>query len=181
MIGETLEQVALALNDYLQARFSQVGELAILSNITKPDGTPVIENMDTVALTLIHIQEERALQRATKFETGTAPVYINLYVLFSAHYTETGSYRQALDHLTGVIGFFQSNPVLTKQNVPTLPTRVEKLVPEFVNQEMQNAHFVWSMLGAKHAPSVMYKIRMIVVDDEQGFSPSLFTGLSSNP
>jgi len=179
MIGETLEQVTFALNDYLQSKFSQAGELAILSNITRADGTPAIENMDTVAVTLIHIQEERALQRANKFDTGSAPVFINLYVLFSAHYTETGSYRQALDHLTGVIAFFQSNPVLTRQNIPTLPNRVEKLVPEFVNQEMQNAHFVWSMLGAKHAPSVMYKVRMIVVDDEQGFAPSLFTGLNS--
>jgi hypothetical protein len=42
---------------------------------------------------------------------------------------------------------------------------MDKLSVEMVNLSLQEINNVWSVLGAKYMPSVAYKIRMLVIQE----------------
>ena len=94
-----------------------------------------------------------------------APVELNLCVLFIAHSSE---YTTALRDLSDVVSFFQANPVFDGQKYPTLnssvlqPDRkpwqlIDRLSFSLHPLSFEQQNNLWSMLGAKYMPSVVYK------------------------
>jgi hypothetical protein len=91
------------------------------------------------------------------------PLILNLYIQFAVY---NQHYDEALKQIGYVLGYFQTHPVLTTQNTPALNgSGVDKLTFEVVNYTHQDLSNLWSQLGAKYLPSVVYKMRMIIVDD----------------
>jgi hypothetical protein len=60
-----------------------------------------------------------------------------------------------------VIEFFQGKSVFDKFNTPGLSANIDRLIFEFVNQDIQEMNNMWSLIGAKYLPSVVYKVRML--------------------
>lgn len=180
MIYSVLNTVADKLNFYLKNRFSLAEDKVLLSNIVNQDGSLAITEGDKVVITLVNIQEETVSSRMNKMDNVYRPINLNLYVLFSAYFTEN-NYPEALKFLSAVISFFQANCVFNHANTPDLSVNVEKLSFDIVNQDLQNQSHMWGTLGGKYMPSIIYKIRMITIQEGNINSESVpFTGVSSN-
>lgn len=168
MIDNALASVISELNAFLNAKFA-LGEeeRAILSNLVNLDGSVSVKDENRVVVSFISIEQERlATPKVTNITPigGKEPIYLNVFVLFSMVFNESLN-MEALKFLSAVISFFQSKNVFTPQNTPRLDNSVEKLTFEIFNQTFHEQSNMWSFLGAKYVPSILYKVRLIVIDE----------------
>jgi hypothetical protein len=103
-----------------------------------------------------------------KIEYRNPPVLLNLYCLFSVNHN---SYDTALQYLSLIIQFFQYRSVINAKNTPSdngliLDPKIEKLIVEMVTMNAEQVNHLWATLGGKYLPSVLYKIRMVTIEDD---------------
>jgi hypothetical protein len=143
---------------------------------------------ESIIITLVNIEEESSFkngQSFSKWPDGKAryenrPVYLNLYVLFTANFSggvpPNNGYVQALKRLSLVIEFFQGKNVFTPATSPVpLPPELSDLSnPDLsslkLNMEMYTLTFeqinhLWGSLGGRQIPFVMYKVRMVAITE----------------
>jgi hypothetical protein len=63
------------------------------------------------------------------------------------------------------MAFFQAKHSFNAQNSAAFPASMEKLSVELVNLSIHEINNVWSILGAKYMPSIAYKVRMLVMQE----------------
>ena len=51
-------------------------------------------------------------------------------------------------------------------SIPHFPLKIGKLTVELESLSVEQLNQIWAYLGAKHLPSVAYKIRLVVIQDE---------------
>ncbi|MDX2306559.1 MAG: DUF4255 domain-containing protein [Microscillaceae bacterium] len=180
MIYFALKTISESLNTYIKNRFSLSKDKVILSEVIDKDSQEAATDKDKIALTLINIQQEKNINKTSHATSTPAPLHLNLFLMFSVYFGEDGSYEESLKELSAVISFFQAKHVFNHQNTPDLHHNIDKLVFEFLNHDLQNLSYIWGMLGGKYVPSVMYKVRMITIQ-EGSFDnfPPVFTGFGS--
>lgn len=144
---------------------------------------------DRVVLSMVNIQEERALKNVVahvkdevtmKVQYQHPPMALNLAVLVAATHTD---YKNALTALSRALAFFQSHPVFTPGSVHPnsltdgAPTNVLDRLQEFRivfnlwSPSMEEINDMWGMLGGKQFPFALFSMRMLelefhVVQDE---------------
>jgi len=167
MIHNLLPIVGAELNSYLKTRYDVGEDRLILSNLIGQDGQVAVEESNKIVLTLINIQEETILKAAQSsnysgglFSGGSANLNINLTVIFSAYFSGK-NYAEALKFLSGVIYFFQSKPIFEPGNTPGLTSNIEKACFDIQSLPFDELNSVFSMMGAKYMPSVVYRVRML--------------------
>jgi hypothetical protein len=67
--------------------------------------------------------------------------------------------------LTAVIGYFQAKPVFHAANTPGLDRGIEKLLVELHSPSFEELNQLYGMLSAGYRPSVLYKLRLVVIQD----------------
>ena len=168
-----LQFVTLELNRFFRVKFQLNENIVELSELTQPDGTPVVGQGNRVVITLLNIEEERVRSSMQNYASGSGnsslvfpPVYLNLYLIICA-YCPGKNYAESLKFIAGVLAFFQANPVMHRTEFPDMPADSEKVIFEMLKLNYQDMSYIWGMLGAKHLPSVGYKMRMLAVDEKQ--------------
>src|SRR3546814_13166058 len=79
---------------------------------------------------------------------------------------DLSEYGVALLRITQVICFFQRSSVFTPVEVPELgPLDVKKLIFELYSTNFTELNQLWGILGGKYVPSVVYKMRLCVIQD----------------
>ena len=143
----------------------------VWSNIIDQDGS-VAAPVNSITITLVKIEKETFVNKSNTiykdvgYGVSIPSLNINLFLQFAAYNKD---YGEALKQLGYVLSYFQSHPVLTAQSTPRLTEPgVDKLIFEIVNYSHQELSNLWSQLSAKYIPSVVYKMRMIIIDE---FSP----------
>lgn len=166
MIQSVLQALANELNNFLEYQADPVERpLVVLSELVRQDGSPALSTENKLICTLLNIEQERTVLNApsgNKLFRSNNPVCLNLYVLFSAYFVPQ-SYSQALATISATIAFFQSKPTFTHLDTPELPYNAPKIIVEMVSMDMRELSNLWSILGARHMPSVLFKIRMVTV------------------
>jgi hypothetical protein len=167
MIHNLLPIVSSELNSYLKNRYDVGEDRLVLSNIIGQDGSVAVEEPNKIVCTLVNIQEETTLKAAQSsvysgglFAGGSANLNINLTVMFSAYFSGK-NYPEALKFLSGVIYFFQSKPIFEPGNTPGLTSNIEKACFDLSSLTFDELNSVFSMMGAKYMPSVIYRVRML--------------------
>jgi hypothetical protein len=171
MLERTLSFLADQLNAHLGARYPSSEPHAVLSSLIGGDGTVPSGIENKVVLSLVNIEREvSAAGSGTQlraegegFIRTNAPLNLNLYILAAASFA--GNYDEALKLLSAVLGFFQGRQVFTVQNVAGFPRGLEKLTLEIVNLDLQGLNNLWGNIGGKYLPSVLYKARMLTVQE----------------
>ncbi len=157
MIHELIPMVAAELNDYLDSKFDTSEDPVLMSNLVNQDGTLAINEENKIVVSLVNVERDGSNQMAGGgFARGDMPIHINLYVMFSAYFT---NYAESLKFLSGVIGFFQSNPNFI---VDGNTVKAELYNPDF--KEISN---LWTAIGAKYLPACIFKFRTLNMDDDQ--------------
>ncbi len=167
MIDACLTFITKELNSYLKLRYDIMEDVAVLSALSNGDSNNGEKGIDKISVTIVKIEEEATLKNQTgnSFSSGkiiysAPPVHLNLYILFSANYT---NYDESLKFISGVISFFQAKNTFTRSNSPSIPVGIDKVILDMLSMEYQDISYMWGILGNKYLPSVVYKLRMLTL------------------
>jgi hypothetical protein len=169
MLDVALNFFADELNTYVAARAGTAVGKVKPSAIVDDQGKYSIDE-DSIGAALINVEEVttvKSQRRQYDYVDGQHVVVepdikLNLYVLFAAHYKV---YTEALKFISHVVTFFQSHASFRQQEFPTLDPRIEKMTAELQSVNYEQLNQIWAYIGGKQLPSVIYKIRMIVLQD----------------
>ncbi|MDQ6764117.1 MAG: DUF4255 domain-containing protein [Bacteroidota bacterium] len=135
---------------------------------------------DNIVITLVNVEEESTLKNrpALKrpFINGAvyenAPIYLNLFVLFTCNYSGTG-YILALKRLSYIIRFLQSKNVFSAAssvsggsvNLSEDDLVDLKFTMELYTLTFEQINYLWGSLGGRQMPFVMYKLRLVSITE----------------
>lgn len=181
MISKALALIVSQLNYYIPPLAG--ADEVVLSNIALHEAPDQNEMRNKVVLSLVNIEEESTLKNNPYFQKKTSsidylnpPIYLNLYVLFSANYPQ--DYDTALIRLSSVIKFFQSRKSFDINSAQPLPNQLDLQNPDDVDlyitldlysMTFEQVNHLWGSLGGKQMPFVMYKVRLVKLQDKKVF------------
>ena len=176
MIGGVLSFVRRHLSGHLHAVMGAGADQAAGDKVVFVDGDkmdPIVFPAGAVSELLINIEEERVLRDPDRY-AQRAPdgsqlrvqpdIRLVLYVLFVARFKQ---YEMGWEHLSKIVEHFQSERVFDRETHPDLPAGVERLVLELVTLDFAAQNEVWNALRTTHHPSVLYRIKLLALRDQQ--------------
>lgn len=169
MINEALSFLAAELNTHLKQIFKWPEDAVVVSSVTDFNGHIPTQNQNKIVVTLINIKEETAIRNNPSYriiDNSSVQInpalYVNLFILFSANFS---SYNEGLKFISASIGYFQSNSVFTKDTFAKLNPAIDPLILELDSTSYQDWSYLWGMLGGKYLPSVIYKLRLLTIQE----------------
>jgi len=185
LIHAAIHHLASQLNAYLKRTNNLTEDIVVVSSLTEPDGSVAAHVNNKLVMFLTNIEKDTVPQakisRAEGFDgrslVPSKTLYLNLYVMLAANFSGA-NYPEALKFISRATGFFQLQPVFDRRNAPDMDSRIEKLVLNIENLNIQDLSNLWGLLGGKYLPSVYYRVRMIAM------TPSAIVGqepVSSRP
>ena len=174
MINETLKFISDEVNSYLSLKLGiNTDPRLILGNISMAmdNDIPGVNSLANRAiLSLVNVEEDRVAKQQenyVKTDSGinykNPPTYINLYILFAVNRSE---YTDSLKWLAYIIQFFQYQNVFTPISHPALDEKIEKLIVDLYTLNFEQINHLWSTMGGKYIPSVLYKVRQITINED---------------
>ena len=173
MINESLQFIADELNKYLTLKLGPSGDpprlvTGNISRVFDPEAGTGLNNK--AILSLVNVEEDRVAKQQENFvKTDTSTrykspqLYLNLYILIAVNRT---LYSDSLTWLNYILQFFQYQNVFTPISHPALDSRIQKLIVDLYSLNFEQVNHLWSTLGGKYLPSVLYKVRQITVDED---------------
>jgi hypothetical protein len=179
LIQAAINHLATQLNSYLKRTNNLSEDIVVVSNLVEADGSASSHTNNKLVMFLTNIEKDTMPQRNSSGVRGfdgralmsSQPLYINLYMMLAANYSGA-NYAEALKFISKAISFFQIQPIFDRQSSPDLDSRIEKLVLDIENLNIQDLSNLWGLLGGKYLPSVYYRIRMV------GITPDTVIGQS---
>jgi hypothetical protein len=170
MIDQALIFLRDEINTYILARTNSMNVEVKLSKIVNDLGKYAFPD-DSIALTIFNLEEDHVFKAQLPEFTYVDGQHLRrepelkfiLHAMFAANFV---NYDEAWKAISLILGFFQSHPVFQAEESPALPVKIGKLTIELETLGLEQLNQIWAYLGAKYLPSVAYKIRMIVVQDE---------------
>lgn len=177
MISEALSTIVGLINNYILP--GHTDDPLVLSNISRVnDGDEFTQNMkDKLVLSIVNIEEDRIAKlqdnfikenNVIKYKNPAVP--LNLTLLFAATHDD---YPTAIALLEKIIRFFQIKFVFTPADTPELDAvnqlnnfYIEKIIFDWLNLNLEQVHQLWTTLGGHYMPSIVFKMRMLVIDEQ---------------
>jgi Pvc16 N-terminal domain len=178
MIDAAMKYVVQDLNGYFYRKVVPKPErdTAVLSILANPQGEIAVTDESTLVVSVVSILEEKSAGtghnrlRSPSSSGGSAEkiatIDLNVFVLISAYFPAKLT-DIALRYLSGVVLFFMEKPVFHHSNSPGLDQSVERIGFEIYNLDFMQQSNLWSSIGAKLMPSVLYKARVQLTPDAQ--------------
>lgn len=169
MIYEVLQTLTDNLNVYFRTKLKIQEDKAELSAIVNQDGSIALQSENKVLVTLLNIEREPF--SASSQIVGRQKLSLNILVIFSCHFSNS-NYSEAIRFLDLIITYFEENYTLEAQNIYDGNNKIKIEIETNNLEKVQN---IWSTIGAKYLPSVIYKLRLIVVDSNSitTFAPTI--------
>lgn len=172
MLQTALSFVRQRLDQVLQTAFAHEDSVTVLNHLVEANGAAPQKNQNKIVLTLINLEYEtnkayyQDHYRVSSSQSAKVqpPQMFNIVLLCTSCFND---YEEALKHLNATIAFFQATPSFTRQTTPGLPPGVEALHFDIENMSFEETHNLWSAMGAKYQPSIIYKVRHIQIDQRQ--------------
>ena len=176
MIQESLSFIVDQVNEYLSQK---AGKTPVVLNALVDQKGDIQISDDEVACTLVSLEEERIGKSQVAYEVvngvSTAknpPLKFNLYILFAANpklssNVANSNYGDGLTLVSNIITCFQGKNVFDKTNSPKFPSGIQRLVMEVYSMPIEQQNYLWGALGAKYMPSILYRVRLLVMDDQK--------------
>ena len=172
MIDLALKFLSDEANGYMSRRLGlELGKLDVGPIVDVATGALAMAS-DTTRLTLFQIEEERVLREqlplrqvvAGREVTLPPPIKINLIVVVAGRFQH---YAEGLGRLACLLTFFQSHPLFTPAEHPAMPAGIERLSVELLNWGPDQLNQLWTCLGTKHLPCMVYRVRMLWLQDSE--------------
>lgn len=169
MINASLQFLVSQLNQHLRRKFSVQENIAIVSKMMDNDGRESENATNKLVMFLANVEKDSMTQTSTKPEYDgfrniihSKPIFLNLHIVLAANF-KASHYEESLKYLSRAVGFFQDHSVFDRTSFPELATGLEKLIVDVENLNLQEMCNLWSLVGCKYVPSVMYKVRTVAL------------------
>ena len=162
MIHEILTRYAEQLNEYLVKIHQSPEGISIVGQI----GADNHETPNKLIVSLLNIERETSSgisASISKFNNGSftkmhPPLMLILNVVLAAVY-DSGKYEHSLSVLSDALAFIQANPKFEVDG--------KSYTIEVVNCTMEYFNNIWTLMGSHSYPSVICKIRNLVIDSAE--------------
>lgn len=161
MIKKILTYYAERLDEYLSRLHHQPEGLAEVGFV----GNGTEERPNKMVVSLINVERETAggisapVQRTVEgYTRQTPPLLLNLNLMLAAVYDER-RYAESLSILSDTLKFVQSVPKFEMEEM-SYTVEIMTLSPQDLNN-------IWTTLGGQYYPSVVCKLRRLVIDAEE--------------
>jgi hypothetical protein len=174
VIGRVLVFLRKRLNDYLRDEIDGASDEPTGDKVVFIEGNqldPITFQDSAVTALLVNVDEDRVMRAADPYvrtsDTGKPErkqpdIKLVLYVLFVARFKQ---YDRAWDHLAKVVEYLQTNKLFERATDADLPPGAERLTAELVTQTFSEQNDVWNALRMTYHPSVLYRVRLVVLRD----------------
>jgi hypothetical protein len=180
MISKALQFTCDVMGQFLKHRLGLDENKVLLNNLIEGNGSLPQENQNKIIVSLINIEKETArpfYNRNQKLpdnnfsDTNLSERY-NLDILISSNFE---NYNETLKFLDEVLLFFQINNSFDSSSYSNLPDGIPKLEFEIEKITYHQMQSLWTAMGAKYQPSVIYKMRLINVQANEAdrFIPAI--------
>ena len=171
VLDSTFSFIEKKLNSHFKLLMGIDEDKVVLSNIVNQKGDVEEFEDNKIVCTLVGLEKEGLANSQHYYKNisdkatiyANPPLHLNLYVLFSVHYTQS-NYTESLKMLSMLIAYFQGNNSFTSLKDPDLSEEIQMLNFEILEQNQFDRSQMWSMIGAKYVPSIVYKVRMLTFD-----------------
>jgi len=178
MISKALQFTSDVLDQFLKNRFALDESKVVLNNLIEGNGSIPEINQNKVVMSLINIEKEtlkpfyvrnKKLPNGNFADISPSEKY-NLDILISANFD---NYSEALKFLDATILFFQVNISLDSGSYSNIPAGLNRLEYEIEKINYHQMQGLWTSMGAKYMPSVIYRIRLVTFqgDEAEGITP----------
>jgi hypothetical protein len=144
----------------------------VLNGVISTDGSIPEINKNKIIVSIINIEQETTKQYNQTYDKqsdGTfvkvnPTQYYNVDLMLTANFDV---YDESLKFIDCILLFFQENAILDSTVYAQIPEGIKKL--EFFSDKIDYStmHNLWSALGAKYQPSLIYRMRLISVQSDQ--------------
>ncbi|WP_034292904.1 DUF4255 domain-containing protein [Herbaspirillum sp. RV1423] len=173
MINAAVSHLSIQLNQFLKQTYALTEDIVTMSGLVDAEGHAAPNTNNKLVVFLTNLEKDTVPYRqqnpgeagALRAVVSSAPLYLNLYVMIAANFNGA-NYSEALKLISGAIAYFQRFPVFDHQVSPGLDPRIEKLVLDIENLKIHELSNIWTLLGGKYLPSVLYKVRMVAFDTD---------------
>lgn len=186
MIRTALKFIQKELDSFIAYRENDIslyppGHIVSMNSLALPDGGVNINQNSNITMMLVCLEEERSAGKQPYFipldnrekARVNPPLEISMQILFAANKSD---YPTALRDLSSVLSFFQSRSVFQQDAYPAMNEdisdmqkkdwqKVEKLIFGIKNLSLEQQNNLWSMIGLKYLPSVVYNVKMLSLFD----------------
>jgi hypothetical protein len=175
MIDQALDFICKQVDSYLRIKLDVSDSSAFiqLANIAWHDSETTGGNAgdkSNAFISLVNIEEDRISKSPQNYVRKDSTIlyknpkiFLNLYLLFSVNLS---SYTESLKRLSYIIQFFQYQNVFTPLTSPSLPAGINELIFDLMTLSYQDLNNMWGIMGSKYLPSVMYKMRLININED---------------
>ncbi|MCB0835196.1 MAG: DUF4255 domain-containing protein [Bacteroidetes bacterium] len=182
MLEKALTYIHTSLDQFVKKKLKTDESKVINGTLIRLDGSVPQLNQNKLIISLINIERERlkpfynprhVLSNKELVRTPPSERF-NLDILLVANFDD---YSESLKFLNAALLFFQLYPSISANDYSNIPQGLSKLefeVEKITYREMQN---LWSAMGAKYQPSIIYKVRLITIDGDE--IKELQTGINS--
>jgi hypothetical protein len=151
-------------------------DIVVMKSIVNDKGESNLADGE-VGVMVVNVEEEKYLkpqvQKEKRVDTSVSfanpEIYLNLFLLIAvkpAVGNETG-YESALKRLSLVLEYFQAKTFFENAAISTADEVIDKIMIDLYTLSFEQQNQVWASLGAKYLPSVVYKLRLVVVDKSE--------------
>ena len=182
MIGESLTFIKDELLNFLVNDIRDAGAEVEIGNIALFETDNANSINEKIVITLVNIEEESTLKNSKNVHFGpdggiryaTQPIFLNLYLLFSCNYN---LYSTSLQRLGHIIRFFQQRKKFEIKSATSAQNDLAfqeqdkefKLIFELYTLTFEQINHLWGALGGRQLPSVMFKARLVKIEDTRVF------------
>jgi len=172
MLDIAVAFLADEFNAYLQRRTGSLALGRAVPGALVNDAGKVAVDKGTVGVALINIEEERVtrVQQPERVLVNGREIVLppelrlNLTLMFVPN---MATYELSLRALSHVLSFFQACPAFSVDEYPALDARIGQLLVELHSIGPETLNQVWACLGAKYMPSVLYRVRLVTLQDQE--------------
>lgn len=176
MLQPTLQFIRDSLDTYLRQKFGLAAQVVVVNHVLDANGEIPARNQNKVIISLLNVVKEQVMPRQQVTRDSYDRVQVahryNLDLLITSHFD---GYDTSLKFLDTVLLFFQQNPIIDNRAFPNLPSGIDKLVFEMENLSLMESQNLWSAMGAKYQPSVVFRSSLINLqtDERDQYIPTL--------
>jgi len=128
MIAKTLSFITEIFNQELKMTYGVTDDFVVASGLINSDGSSIQQTQNKIVVSVINIERETSMTMNGYFNDGdknygrvAPPVYLNLYLLIAANYTDYLEANKILSTIIGVI----SGVVLEQNTFPLSSVKSE--------------------------------------------------------
>lgn len=185
-IAKILQALSEKISAIIFAQYGVTVEIELANVATLNDGDEFVKVKSAIVLSIVNIEQDSTTKNQTLYKAiGVNATTVDRYknpaqnliisILFTSYNKDQSKYSEGLDKLAYIIKCLQNNNVYyygysniheQSEISETQQKILNKLTLDMVSLKMDQLNQMWTCLGSKYMPSVLYSMKMVRIQNE---------------